>query len=137
MIRMYSRRMAEVSITGGTDEVLFGIALPGGSRLNNIKAKMNVIRPGGGIANKLALYYAVEGWILPVHDPDAETLYDTLWNQLVPKDTDVESIDLDTESQDTQPFSEPGEVDWSQLFDVGFRPERVYHNISTLGCEIA
>ena len=37
---------------------------------------------------------AVEGWILPVLDPDAGSSFDTLLDTLVPKDTDVEVIDL-------------------------------------------
>ena len=28
---------------------------------------------------------------------------------------------------DTSPFFEPGEADWTAVFDVGLRPERIYH----------
>ena len=71
--------------------------------------------------------YACEGYILPVMDPDDNSSFDTLWDQLVPKDTDTQVINLDTEVTDTSPFYEPGEADWTALVDVGVKPERVYH----------
>jgi len=74
-----------------------------------------------------ATMYAVEAWVLPVQDPDlADSLLD-IWNLLVPKDTDTQTLDLDTASLDTTPMFEPGEMDWSQLYQVGLRPERLYH----------
>ena len=44
----------------------------------------------------------------------------------MPKDTDSQTLDLDTVAADTTPFFEPGEADWSQVMDVGVRPEKLY-----------
>lgn len=71
--------------------------------------------------------YAVEAWILPLIDPDSAPVYSTIMDQLVPKDTDVQSMDLDTVAADATPFWEPGEADWSKLIPIGFQPERIYH----------
>lgn len=70
--------------------------------------------------------YALEGYILPVFDPDDGSTLDTLWDQLVPKDSDTEVVDLDAESSQTAPFFEPGEPDFQAVLDVGIQPERIY-----------
>lgn len=126
MIRMFAKRLGLVQVVGGSDKVVFGISLPSGSRINNISLNVKLWTEAmQAVGNVTA--YAVEGWILPVIDPDAAVLYNSLWDQLVPKDTDVEIVDLDTNTLDTTPFYEPGEPDWSDLLEVGLRPERIYH----------
>lgn len=125
MIRMYARRMSQRLISPGTDEVLFGMSLPSESRLNNVRAKVSVV--GSDLDSLLACGYAVEGWILPVLDPDSGQSLQTLWDNLVPKDSDVQTLDLDTSAADVSPFWEPGEFDLGSFFEVGLRPERIYH----------
>lgn len=126
MIRMYARRLHGTSVNPGADEILFGMSLPSGSRINDISIDVRVSSPTVLALNQMGMT-AVEGWILPVLDPDAATSFLTLWDTLVPKDTDVEVVDLDTGAADSTPFFEPGEPDWSDLLEVGLRPERVYH----------
>lgn len=117
--------MFQHSPGAGSDVVLFGISLPSDTVVNNVRAQVHVYDPG--IASlAVAGIYAVEGWILPVLDVDAGLNFDTIWDALVPKDTDVEAMDLDTAASDTTPFYEPGEIDWTAIFDVGLRPERVF-----------
>ena len=79
-------------------------------------------------AHSTAGVVAFEGYILPVLDPDAATGFTTLWDTLVPKDTDTEVVDLDVGATDTTPFYEPGEPDFSNLLDIGLQPERIYRN---------
>lgn len=126
MKRMMAKRRTHKSIATGADEVLFGVSLPSGSRINNIRATFNLSSNliTGLITGHM---YAIEGWILPVHDPDLADTYEDIWDALVPKDTDVDTLDLDTEALDTTPFYEPGEADLSGLFEVGLVPERIYH----------
>ena len=131
MIRMYARRLAKTIVPVGTDEVLFGMSLPSGSRINSISAEIHLVHNAVLPFTEVTMY-AIEGWILPVLDPDAASTFGTLWDTLVPKDTDVESMDLDTGASDTTPFFEPGEVDLSQLFKVGLRPERIYSHARLL-----
>ena len=124
--RLFARRNSQVTVTPGTDEVMMGISLPSQTMINNIsvKVKMSCVAELTAIQ---VLMYAVEGWILPVHDVDAASQYDTLWDNLVPKDSDVQTLDLDTVAADSSSFYEPGEVDFSSLLAVGLRPERLYH----------
>ncbi len=125
MIRMFARRMTKRSVLTGEDRVIIGLSLPSGSRINDINIEMHFAQSTPlNISN--AVMVAVEGWIIPVLDPDAATLLDTIWDNLVPKDTDVEVVDLDTGAADATVFYEPGEPDFSQLLDVGLRPERIY-----------
>lgn len=125
MLRMFAKRMFQVTIAPGTDTVLFGLSLPSGSVLNNVRCTVSLY--GGSVQPMAtALAYACEGYILPVLDPDAAVGYDVLFDTLVPKDTDAQTMDLDVGAADTTPFWEPGEADWSTLFDVGLRPELIY-----------
>lgn len=126
MIRMYARRLARLQVGAGTDIVIMGVSLPSESRINNISMDLHIWQSSLVSASQVVMF-AVEGWILPVLDPDAATIYNTLWDTLVPKDTDVEVVDLDTGATDATPFYEPGEPDFSDLLEVGLRPERIYH----------
>lgn len=94
--------------------------------MNRITAKVSVNGTGAQVDIDRALGYAVEGYILPVFDPDTFLTYDSLWNRLVPKDTDVQAMDLDTTAGDATPFWEPGEADWSKVLRIGLQPEKIY-----------
>ena len=134
MIRMFARDSHTQNVVSGSDVVFASLALPSGSRINDISIdfRAHQLTP---IGLDIAMMWAIEGWIVPVLDPDATTSLNTLWDTLVPKDTDVETIDLDTSASDTTPFYEPGEPDFTQMIDVGLRPERIYHahGMSTIG----
>ncbi len=124
--RLFHRRQIHRSIAAGSDEVVAGLELPSGSVIHDIKMH--------GTVMSLTLHTmaeicqaALEVWILPVLDPDSGSNFDSLVDQLVPKDTDVDTLDLDTGASDTTPFWEPGEHDFGDLLDVGLRPERLYH----------
>lgn len=127
MLRMFARRMSQIRTTSGADQVMVGWSLPSDTVLHDIRLKVQMVGLTSRLLHGASHMFAVEGWILPVLDPDSGATYDTLWDQLVPKDTDVQTIDLDTEAADTTPFYEPGEADWSAVLDVGLRPQRLYH----------
>ena len=125
MDRLIARRSSNLDVGPGTDRVLVGISLPSDSVIHDIRCK--IVMSNGTVRNlEEILMYGVEAYILPVHDPDNAPTYDSLWDTLVPKDTDVQTMDLDTGAQDTTPFFEPGEADWTSLFDVGLRPELLF-----------
>ena len=126
MLRMIARRASQTQVGAGTDRVIFGISLPSDTVINRIQADVSVV--GENIKDAtVALWYAMRGYILPVHDPDATLNFDTLWDQLVPKDTDTQTIDLDTVAVDTSPFFDVGLADWTKLLDIGLRPRRIYN----------
>ncbi len=129
--RMFARRMGQISVGSG-DQIFCGISLPSGSTINNVRLNVSVHSESAGITMIRAAPYAVEGWILPVLDVDLADTYDDIFDALVPKDTDVQTMDLDTAALDTSPFYEPGEANWAELFDVGLQPELVYRRTRLL-----
>lgn len=125
--RLIARRYFEGEVAAGTDDVFVGISLPSDTVVKDVKVELQFVDASQVAALAVGLMSAVEGWILPVSDPDAGTSYDILFDQLVPKDTDADVMDIDTGASDTTPFFEPGEIDIGSLIDVGVRPRRVYH----------
>lgn len=71
--------------------------------------------------------YGLEGWILPVEDPDSVVTMNALWDSHVPKDTGTQTLDLDADAADSTPFYEPGHIAWEFMFDMGLQPRRLYH----------
>ncbi len=126
MLRLFARRMTSMDLSVGTDKVAIGWSLPSDTVIHNIRLKLSIGAQTAYDIRKV-IAYATELWILPVPDPDAGPSYDDSWDALVPKDTDVQTLDLDTAAADTSPFYEPGEVDWSDIFEVGVQPERLFH----------
>lgn len=134
MTRLLAHRMAQRLLASSTDEVLFGISLPSDTVIHDIRFNIAILpdAPGPEIPADQVLPYAAEMWILPIDDPDATADFDDIWDTLVPKDSDVQVLDLDAETADATVFYEPGEADFSAIFDVGLRPERLYHKHGVL-----
>ncbi len=103
-----------------------GVWLPSGSILNRVKGHVGLAG-----ASELTLSqgcaYGVEGWILPVEDPDSVQTMNAIWDDFVPKDTTSDILDLDTATPDSNTFYEPGMIAWEFLFDVGTQPRRILH----------
>ncbi len=124
-IRMFPRRRSQLKVLAGEDAVLFGISLPSECRLNGLTAQVHVVSEavqGVGVAQM----YGIQGYILPVLDPDSGASFDGIWDALVPKDDDTDTIDLDTGTSDSQSFFEPGESAMAEVMDVGLQPEKLY-----------
>lgn len=125
MIRLFARRLFHSTVAAGADEVFFGMTLPSDSVIHDIAIEGSYFQTGA-LAPGLVTMYSIEGWILPLADADAQVNYNTHFDRLVPKDTDTEAIDLDSVAADATPFFEPGEPDFTGLFDIGYQPERIY-----------
>lgn len=125
MIRMFPRRRTELTLAPGLDAVIFGISLPSDCILNNLSAEVHVIDQAIQSAG-VARMFAIQGYVLPVLDPDAAASFDVIWDTLVPKDDDTDTIDLDTAAADTQSMYEPGEAAMAEVMDVGLQPKRIY-----------
>lgn len=124
--RMLARRTFQRLILAGTDDVLAGIWLPAKTRVNSVRGY--VAASAGQQAIGVANMAAIEGWVLPVDDPDATATMEVHWDTHVPKDISANVLDLDTIAQDTAPFFEPGELFWESIFDIGAQPRRVFHH---------
>ncbi len=133
MLRMRARRFFGIEVDDATDKVLFGLSLPSGSIVDRIKINLHFICgsvSGGGNQFDLneAGMIAFAGYMLPVHDLDESSTVDGLWDRFVPKDTDVDVVDLDTVAQDTTSFFEPGELAMANIFEIGQRPQKWFQH---------
>ena len=127
MQKLISKIKSQRSVAAGGDQVLLGLSLPAGSVLHGFNGSIEYHRATGVLEPLLSVAgIGMEGWILPVSDPDAAEAFDATWDRLVPKDTDVETIDEDTGAADSTPFWEIGEPDWTTIFDVGLQPRKVW-----------
>lgn len=127
MIRMIGRRMSHVLTGTGVDDVLVGMSLPSGTVIHDIKLHVQEVGATASLlAIALATMYDIEGYILPVLDPDAAETMDAIWDKLVPKDTDADTMDLDTVAEDTSPAHEPGEHVMAEIVNVGLKPQKIF-----------
>lgn len=120
------RPFARSAIGAGSDAVIAGVWLPSGSILTRVRGEVSMVAPTEMLLSQVCVY-GVEGWILPVDDPDTVTLMDALWDSHVPKDTSAFVLDLDTAAADSTAFYEPGMIAWEFLFDLGVDARRMLH----------
>ncbi len=130
MLRLKARRAWSMQTQQGADSIMFGLTLPSDTVVHGINIKSTFLGANEASVAPSVFGVAFEGWVLPLLDPDAGLAYDVLWDNLVPKDSDVDTLDLDTQATDTTNFWEPGEIDMSAVFDVGLRPRRLVHQHS-------
>lgn len=130
---MLARRTFQRTIGAGGDDVLAGVWLPAKTRVNSVRGYVSCRATKQAIG--VATMSAVEGWVLPVDDPDATATMEVHWDTHVPKDRFDDVLDLDTVAQDTGSFFEPGEIYWESVFDIGVQPRRLFHHhwMSTAG----
>lgn len=131
--RMKARRTFQRNVVADSDDVVAGVWLPAKTKVNSVRGYASFT--AGQQALGVAVMGALEGWVLPVEDPDTAQTMEVVWDLFVPKDTGANVLDLDTATQDTTPFFEPGEVYWESIFDIGAQPRRLYHQhfMSTIG----
>lgn len=127
-MRMISTRYAQTLSIAATDTALFGISIPSGTIVNEIRARVRMIGIDHTLAFNNIVAYAVAMYVLPVLDPDLADTYDDIWDALVHKDADVEAggLELDAAGLDTINFWEPGEFDMSNIYEVGLRPQKLF-----------
>lgn len=104
---------------------MFGIDLPSGSRVNNIRAKVHV-NGAGVLGNTVALMYAVSGYVLPQLNPGVNEAFQTTWDTTVPMDDDTDTIDLDSTDAEAGSSFEPGEMAMENVYNIGIQPEKIY-----------
>lgn len=127
-MRLIANRTRQFSIALNTDGVIGGISLPSGTVLNGINGHVDM-HAETDLSSQEVVMYGCEAYVIPVIDPDTAVTFDALWDRFVPKDTDTQTMDLDTTAVDATPFWEPGETDWSEIFDLGVRPVRLFRRL--------
>lgn len=125
--KMIARRTGQMAVDAASDDVIFGVSLPGDTVVTGVRAEMHITNATFQPAAN-AFFYMGTGYILPVFDPDAGDPLDTIFDSQVPKDIDPAVFNLDTTAADSSPFSEPGEIDFANMVDVGIRPQRIWEH---------
>lgn len=128
-MKIYPHIMGEIAVAAGADQVINAIAIPGQSKLSHVWMDFSLV--SAGVQDVLdASMYGVTGYIVPIPDPDATTVLNTLWDEMIPKDDSIltaDSIDLDfVDTADATAEITPGDPSIEELFNVGGRPERIF-----------
>lgn len=118
-MRLFGRRYSMISVGSGSDDVLVGYPLPQGGQLNNVHLEIHALA-GEGVLASSAVLYGVSGFVIQVPDPETAILFDTIWDNFVPKDVAESSgaFDLDTDAADATAEFEMGEPDITAIFDM-------------------
>jgi len=121
-----------IDVFSGVDEVVYGFPVPGDSIVENVAGSIHIVS-GGVIEYRQVLRYRIDGWALPILDLDTATDYNVVYEQIVPKDKDYSTptpgtsfLDLDTQSSDSNEYGQYGDLNWEEMFDVGFQPRHIY-----------
>ncbi len=94
---------------------MLGVNVPPGGVFHGFRGNLRIHGAETVIAN--ALLYGLDAYAVTLHDVDAGDTFDTVWDLQVPKTSeDVDTMDLDVETTDTDPVFEPGEHSWEKLF---------------------
>lgn len=115
MLRVFRKTLAHQLCTAG-DHVMGGAPIPSESSFNNLWGEMHVVG-NAAISVLKASMYGVDGYLVPVEDPDSNTSYNSIWDNLVPKDNDVITglFSSNPEDADADPAFEPGEPNLDAL----------------------
>jgi len=129
MITMIERNSyTGLAVASGTDQVVASMPIPPGGVFMGYRADVQGIF-GLPIDMDSACMFYVRAVIVPMGASrmDQAISVQTLWDQLVPKDVDLsgtagaDEIDWDDGAVAT-PFQEPGQVNFSDLVELGDRP---------------
>lgn len=133
-VRVFSRRTGEMKVNAGADDVMWGISLPEGTKIHDIKCKVQMLTDDRQLSDRKAHGYSIEMYLLPIFDPDSAQAFNDVWDKLVTKDQPTNTLDLDTAVAATSPMWEPGEHDITKMFDVGYQAEQLWavHRIATV-----
>lgn len=124
---LYPQRFDSRLVSANTDEVLFGLALPSDCELQAIWGNCQGITDGD-IDVKNAVWCGMTIYIANHADPDDVTSFNTLWDEIVPKDNlEVPgAFNLDQATADASPDFNLGEPDVMMLFDQGQPPNKLW-----------
>lgn len=124
-IRYVQPQLWKGAVLTDTDRVFASILVPPGGTFQGVDIELHC--HGVETTINKALLVGIDAYAIPMEDLDGALNYDQLWDKLVTKTSeDVDTLDLDTASTDTDPDFEPGELDWNEVYQFGEAPERLY-----------
>lgn len=133
MITMIERKSYTArNIAAGSDQVIASMPIPPGGVFMGFRADIhgiaavhqNVLQASS--VNVKGVLVTLGGSMM-----DVSLSVDTLFDQMVPKDSDLslvageDEIDWD-DGAISGPFEEPGQVNWNDMMELGVRPQAVY-----------
>ncbi len=95
-------------------------------------ASVDVIGASVAKEREQACGYAAGMWLIQLDDADSVGSYENIIDERIPKYTDVDAIDLDTNTADTTPFWEPGEADFQEVWDMDNPVRKLFMRRKTL-----
>lgn len=118
--RFFRHSLNQMTVEVNRDSVVAEVPLPDGGSLNNVHGEVHVIGETEQSIHKGQIY-GFDGFILPVYDPDNYMLYQTSWDEGVPKEggdgANTFALDTTTTSVTASTF-EPGISDTEQLIGI-------------------
>lgn len=118
-LRVFRHQLGEVTVTAGTDEVVGSMPIPSECSQNNVWGSLHVLGEDDNFTTD-ALLYGVDGFVVPVPDPDTPDSVDDIWDRLIDKDDDLTAgaLDLDETAADTDNLYEAGEPSIGTILDA-------------------
>lgn len=119
--RVFRSTIWAATITGDTDKVLMDCPVPAECVQKNVWGEMHMNNvESDPLEWQEAIIYALEGWVIPVPDPDTALNLETLWDRFIPKDQEVASgaFDLDTVASAAASFYDLGEINLDAIMDM-------------------
>lgn len=122
-MRVLSRTIGSADITAGTDQVVGWCPVPEGGKVLGVQGEIHII---GAEAQAVGVFqpWGYSAHLIPVDDAETALDIQTLWDQVVVKSLDPSSsagtvtVDLDSDTADTTPEIEPGEMDINDLLGL-------------------
>lgn len=116
----------------GADEVIAVMPIPRGGKLTNVWGDVHLVSQTNPDRDKAASY-GCHGFIIPDYVDSESLSVDTLWDNMVPKDLDIDvtagarDVDVDPETPVGGPVEEPGEANLNRVFNVANDSVRFYN----------
>ena len=115
--QIISRQLTSRLVTSNSDRVIAYVPMPPGTKLNNVWLDVSVL-PTVQMGINEACLYGLSGFVVDVDDPDTAEAYDLVWDKMIHKDIAeaYNILSIDTNTADTGPEYEPGQLDLMQIF---------------------
>jgi hypothetical protein len=126
-MKIISRPLRYVNVSTDIDRVLIAMPLPEGSTLTNVWFNTHIVAGEEHDLSKATLY-GMTAYVVPFIDPDTQVTYDTIWDQMVPKDVELAFgvFDLDPGTSDAAPVYGVGEVQVEAILGHGSVPIELF-----------
>lgn len=124
-LRVFRKTLFSADLVANADQVIADAPIPSESSQNNVWGQVHLVSTEAAAAPLTrATIWGLEGWVIPLSDPDTTKTLDFIWDSMVGKDVDVASgiFDIDVGGAVTAAFMDIGEIDLEQLIGMSAMP---------------